>query len=106
MDFCTQGHWASVCYNEDLELAGTVCKMLGFPMQGNKIHNTIFKMKCTCYTGAMAKSTNSSIDPIVDCTVTNDGTTLNCGDTMQLHICGARRLSITCQTFSHAVHIL
>ena len=35
VDFCTQGHWASVCYNEDLELAGTVCKMLGFPMQGN-----------------------------------------------------------------------
>ncbi len=32
VDFCTQGHWASVCYNDDLELAGTVCKTLGFPM--------------------------------------------------------------------------
>ncbi|XP_064397490.1 neurotrypsin-like [Halichondria panicea] len=47
VDFCTQGHWASICYNE--VLADTVCNMLGFPMQG-----------------AMAKSTTSSIDPKVD----------------------------------------
>ena len=36
VDVCTtQGHWAIVCYNEELELASTVCKMLGFPMQGS-----------------------------------------------------------------------
>ncbi len=89
MDVCTQGHWASICYNEDLELAGIICKMLGFPMQGNKMYNTIFKMKFKCtnvYTGAMAKST-TSIDPKVNCTVTDDGTTLNCVDTIQSHIC-------------------
>ena len=54
----------------------------------------------------MAKSTNSSIDPKVDCTVTDDGTTLNCGDIIQPHICDLGRLSIKCQTFSHAVHTL
>ena len=56
----------------------------------------------------MAKSTNSSIDPKVDCTVTDDGTTLNCGDTIQPpSICDLGRLSITCQTtFSHAVQTL
>ncbi len=104
VDVCTQGHWASICYNEDLKLAGTICKMLGFPMQGNKMHNNIFKMKCTCYTGAMA---NSFIDPKVYCTVTDDGTTLNCGDTIQPSICDLGRLSITCQTiFSHAEQTL
>ncbi|XP_064397352.1 uncharacterized protein LOC135344154 isoform X2 [Halichondria panicea] len=87
VDVCTQGHWASVCYNEDLELADTVCKMLGFPMQG-----------------AMANSTTSSIDPKVDCTMTDDGTTLNCGDTIQSRICDMASLVITCQTFNSAVH--
>ncbi len=108
MDVCTQGNWASICYNEDIELAGTICKMLGFPMQGNKMYNTIFKMKfkCTCYTGAMTKSTTSSIDPKVNCTVTDDGTTLNCGDTIQPHICGVGSLVITCQTHNYAVHTL
>ncbi|XP_064397378.1 scavenger receptor cysteine-rich domain superfamily protein-like isoform X6 [Halichondria panicea] len=88
VDVCTQGHWASICYNEDLELAGTICKMLGFPMQG-----------------AMANSTTSSIDPKVDCTVTDDGTTLNCGDTIQSHVCGAGSLVIECQTHNSAVQI-
>ncbi len=33
VDVCTiQGHWATVCYKEDL--TDTVCKMLGFPMEG------------------------------------------------------------------------
>ncbi len=55
----------------------------------------------------MAKSTNSFIDPKVDCTVTDDSTTLNCGDTIQPSICDLGRLSITCQTtFSHAVQTL
>ncbi len=58
------------------------------------------------YTGAIAKSTTSSIDPKVDCTVTDDGTTLNCGDTIQPNTCGAGNLVITCQTFSHAVQTL
>ena len=39
VDFCIQGHWASICYNEDLELAGTFCKMLGFPIEGNNAHD-------------------------------------------------------------------
>ncbi len=56
----------------------------------------------------MAQSTNSSIDPKVNCTVTDDhgGTTLNCTDTIQPHICGAGSLSVTCQTFSYAVQTL
>ncbi len=57
------------------------------------------------YTGAMAQSTNSSIDPKVNCTVTS-GTTLNCRNTIQPHICGGGSLSITCQTFSYAVQTL
>ncbi len=32
VDVCTEGHWATVCYSE--VLAGTVCKTLGFPVQG------------------------------------------------------------------------
>ena len=39
VDFCTQGHWASICYNE--VLADTVCNMLGFPMQGNNAQHYI-----------------------------------------------------------------
>ena len=54
----------------------------------------------------MANSTTSSIDPKVNCTVTDDGTTLNCGDTIQLHTCSAGNLVITCQTFNYAVHTL
>ncbi len=51
-------------------------------------------------TGAMANSTTSSIDPKVDCT--DDGTTLNCGDTIQPHTCGAGSLVIKCQTHNYA----
>ncbi len=51
----------------------------------------------------MAKSTASSIDPKVNCTVTNDGTTLNCGDTIQSHTCGAGSLVIKCQTHNYAL---
>ncbi|XP_064397392.1 egg peptide speract receptor-like isoform X2 [Halichondria panicea] len=87
VDFCTQGHWASICYNK--VLADTVCNMLGFPMQG-----------------AMAKSTTSSIDPKVNCTVTDDGTTLNCVDTIQSHICDMASLVIKCQTHNSAVPTL
>ncbi len=51
----------------------------------------------------MTKSTTSSIDPKVNCTVTDDGTTLNCGDTIQPNTCGAGSLVITCQTHNYAV---
>ncbi len=51
----------------------------------------------------MEKSTASSIDPKVDCTVTDDGTTLNCGDTIQPNICGAGSLVIKCQTHNYAL---
>ncbi len=51
----------------------------------------------------MANSTNSSIDPKVNCTVTDDGTTLNCGGTIQPHTCGAGSLVIKCQTHNYAL---
>ncbi len=50
----------------------------------------------------MANSTNSSIDPKVECTVTDDGNTLNCGDTIQPHTCGGS-LVIKCQTHNYAL---
>ena len=65
------------------------------------------KFKCTnIFPGAMTKSTTSSIDPKVDCTVTDDGTTLNCVDTIQSHICDMASLVITYQTFNYAVQTL
>ncbi len=65
------------------------------------------KFKCTnVYIGAMANSTTSSIDPKVNCTVTDDGTILNCGDTIQPHICDMASLVIECQTHNSAVHTL
>ncbi len=103
VNVCTQGHWASICYNEDLEL-GIICKMLGFPMQGKLCTTRRQSSNVNVYTGAMANSTTSSIDPKVYCTVTDDGTTLNCGDTIQPHICGAGSLVITCETHNYAVH--
>ena len=109
MDVCIQGqHWASICYNEDVKLAGTVCKMLGFPIEGIIMH-TIRWMKstyiCIRYTGAMAQSTNSSIVPKVDCTVTNDGTKLICSkDTVKmLATSDMASLVIKCQTHNYAV---
>ena len=54
----------------------------------------------------MANSTTSSIDPKVNCTVTDDGTTLNCVDTIQSHICDMASLVIKCQTHNSAVHTL
>ena len=51
----------------------------------------------------MANSTTSSIDPKVNCTVTDDGTTLNCGDTIQSNTCDMASLVITCQTHNYAL---
>ena len=67
------------------------------------IMHKIIYVKSMYVTGAMANSTNSSIDPKVDCTVTDDGTTLNCGDTIQPHICDMASLVITCQTHNYAL---
>ncbi len=54
----------------------------------------------------MANSTTSSIDPKVNCTVTDNGTTLNCVDTIQSHICDMASLVIKCQTHNSAVPTL
>ncbi len=51
----------------------------------------------------MAQSTNSSIDPKVDCTLTNDGTKLNCKDSVQMPTRGMASLVIKCQTHNYAV---
>ena len=51
----------------------------------------------------MVQSTNSSIDPKVDCTVTNDGTKLSCKDTVQMTTRGIASLVIKCQTHNYAV---
>ena len=55
------------------------------------------------YTEVMAQSTNSSIDPKVDCTVTNDGTKLSCKDSVQMPTRGLASLVIKCQTHNYAV---
>ncbi len=54
----------------------------------------------------MANSTTSSIDPKINCTVTDDGTTLNCGDTIQPNICDMASLVIKCQTHNYVVQTL
>ncbi len=52
----------------------------------------------------MAQSTNFSIDPKVDCTMTNDGTKLSCKDTVKmLATSDMSSLVIKCQAHNYAV---